>query len=472
MLTCPSNHPHQRALRIWDDGRQMIEWLLVLAGVALTAGTALFVSAEFSLVALDRPTVQRAIDGGDLRAGTVLPSLKTLSTQLSAAQVGITLTTLILGYLVEPSLGTLLEGPLHSIGMSDGTVRALSTLLALILATLFSMIFGELVPQFLGISTPLPVAKIVAPPVRVFATMVRPAISILNGSANLVLHALGVEPREELSGARTPQELASLVRRSAEAGTLEEGTARLLARSLDFGERSAADVMSPRVRCTSIERTATAADVVATARHSGHSRFPVLGEDWDDVVGVVHVKRAIAVPPEERASVPVTDLMIPPVMVPETVGLDPLLLLLRASGLQLAIVVDEYSGTSGVVTLEDVIEEIVGEVVDEHDHLRDASRMLPDGTWTVSGLWRPDEVVDRIGAPIPEGPNYETVGGFVMASVGRVPRVGDEVAVDGWSVRVLSMDHRRVDRVQVSPVPSSSSSSSPSSSSSSSEPAS
>ncbi|KYH45848.1 hemolysin family protein [Branchiibius sp. NY16-3462-2] len=450
----------------------MIEWLLVLAGVALTAGTALFVSAEFSLVALDRPTVQRAIDGGDLRAGTVLPSLKTLSTQLSAAQVGITLTTLILGYLVEPSLGTLLEGPLHSIGMSDGTVRALSTLLALILATLFSMIFGELVPQFLGISTPLPVAKIVAPPVRVFATMVRPAISILNGSANLVLHALGVEPREELSGARTPQELASLVRRSAEAGTLEEGTARLLARSLDFGERSAADVMSPRVRCTSIERTATAADVVATARHSGHSRFPVLGEDWDDVVGVVHVKRAIAVPPEERASVPVTDLMIPPVMVPETVGLDPLLLLLRASGLQLAIVVDEYSGTSGVVTLEDVIEEIVGEVVDEHDHLRDASRMLPDGTWTVSGLWRPDEVVDRIGAPIPEGPNYETVGGFVMASVGRVPRVGDEVAVDGWSVRVLSMDHRRVDRVQVSPVPSSSSSSSPSSSSSSSEPAS
>lgn len=432
----------------------MIEWLLVLAGVALTAGTALFVSAEFSLVALDRPTVQRAIDGGDLRAGTVLPSLKTLSTQLSAAQVGITLTTLVLGYLVEPSLGKLLEGPLHALGMSDGSVRALSTLLALILATLFSMIFGELVPQFLGISTPLPVAKVVAPPVRLFATVMRPVLSILNGSANLVLHGLGIEPQEELSGARTPQELASLVRRSAEAGTLEEGTARLLARSLDFGERSAADVMSPRVRCTSIERTASAADVVATARHSGHSRFPVLGEDWDDVVGVVHVKRAIAVPPEERANVPVTDLMIAPVMVPETVGLDPLLLLLRASGLQLAIVVDEYSGTSGVVTLEDVIEEIVGEVVDEHDHLRDASRMLPDGTWTVSGLWRPDEVVDRIGAPIPEGPNYETVGGFVMASVGRVPRVGDEVAVDGWTVRVLSMDHRRVDRVQVSPSPS------------------
>lgn len=427
----------------------MIEWILVLAGVALTAGTALFVCAEFSLVALDRPTVQRAMDAGDLRAGTVLPSLKTLSTQLSAAQVGITLTTLILGYLVEPSLGVLLEGPLRGLGLSTATALALSTLLALVIATLFSMIFGELVPQFLGISSPLSVAKLVAPPVRVFATLTRPIIVVLNGSANLVLHALGIEPQEELSGARTPQELASLVRRSGEAGTLEEGTARLLARSLDFGERSAADVMSPRVRCTSVERTATAADVVATARSSGHSRFPVLGENWDDVVGVVHVKRAIAVPPGSRAQVPVTDMMVAPVMVPETVGLDPLLLLLRASGLQLAVVVDEYGGTSGVVTLEDVIEEIVGEVLDEHDQLGEAGRLLADGTWTVPGMWRPDEVQDRIGAPIPSDPNYETVGGFVMAAVGRVPRVGDEVPLEGWTVRVIAMDHRRVDRVQV-----------------------
>lgn len=428
----------------------MIEWLLVLAGVALTAGTALFVCAEFSLVALDRPTVQRAMDAGDLRAGTVLPSLKTLSTQLSAAQVGITLTTLVLGYLVEPSLGRLLEGPLRAVGLPAGSVLALSTLLALIIATLFSMVFGELVPQFLGISSPLAVAKSVAPPVRVFATVTRPIIIVLNGSANLVLHALGIQPQEELSAARTPQELASMVRRSAAAGTMEESTARLLARSLDFGERSASDVMTPRFRCTSIERTASAADVVATARSSGHSRFPVLGENWDEVVGVVHVKRAIAVPPEARSQIPVTDLLVPAVMVPETVTLDPLLLLLRASGLQLAVVVDEYGGTSGVVTLEDVIEEIVGEVLDEHDHLGDASRMLADGTWTVPGMWRPDEVQDRIGAPIPEGPNYETVGGFVMAAVGRVPRVGDEVALPGWSIRVLSMDHRRVDRVQVS----------------------
>lgn len=430
----------------------MVEWLLVLTGVLLTAGTAIFVSTEFSLVALDRPTVQRAVDDGDKRAATVLPSLRTLSTQLSGTQVGITITTLALGYLVEPSLGKLLEAPLEAAGLSESAAISTSTVLALLIATMFSMIFGELIPQFLGISVPLRVAERVAPPVRLFSTLVRPLIVILNGSANAVLHALGIEPQEELSAARTPQELASMVRRSAEAGTMEADTARLLTRSLDFGERTAEDVMSPRVRCHYLERDATAHDVVDLARRTGHSRFPVLDDDWDDVVGVAHVKKAIAVPQERRADVPVTALMVPPVFVPETLQLDPLLVLLRASGLQLAIVVDEYAGTSGVVTLEDVIEEIVGEVSDEHDKLSDPSRLLPDGSWTVSGLWRPDEVRDRIGAEIPEGAHYETIGGFVMERVGRIPEVGDRVEVPGWSMRVVSMDGRRVDRMRLTPI--------------------
>ena len=430
----------------------MTEWLLVLGGVLLTVGTAVFVAAEFSLVALDRPSVQRAVESGDYAAGSVLTSLRQLSTQLSASQVGITLTTLVLGYLVEPSLGRLLESPLEAIGVSGTAAVAASTTLALVIATIFSMIFGELLPQFLGISAPLPVAKLVAGPVRVFSVIMRPFIVVLNGSANRALRAMGVEPQEELSAARTPQELASLVRRSAEAGTIEAGTARLLTRSLDFGERTAADVMSPRVRCVAVERTASAADVVALARSSGHSRFPVLGDGWDDVSGVVHVKKAIAVPPERRPDVPVTALMIPPVLVPETIRLDPLLLLLRKGGFQLAVVIDEYSGTSGVVTLEDVIEEIVGEVSDEHDRVRDTSRMLPDGSWTLSGLWRPDEVRDRIGADIPDGATYETLGGFVMAQVGRVPQVGDEVTIGRWRLRVVSMDGRRVDRVRLWPL--------------------
>ncbi|MGO4340848.1 hemolysin family protein [Pedococcus sp. 2YAF34] len=426
----------------------MTEWLLVLAGVGLTVGTAVFVATEFSLVALDRPTVQKAIDAGDGRAETVLGSLRRLSTQLSAAQVGITLTTLILGFLTTPSLGKLLQTPLGSLGLAGTTLDSVSSTLALAIATVFSMVFGELLPQFLGISAPLATAKVVTMPVRAFALVSRPLIVVLNGSANLFLRALGITPQEELSGARTPQELASLVRRSAEAGTLDEGTARLVTRSLGFGEQTAADVMSPRARSSSIERTATADDVVRLARRTGHSRFPVTGEDWDDIDGVVHVKRAIAVPHERRPDVPVSALMVPPLLVPETIRLDPLLLMLREHGLQLAIVVDEYGGTAGIVTLEDVVEEIVGEVSDEHDVFRTTGRELTDGSWTVPGLWRPDEVRDRLGAEVPDGPAYETTGGFVMAELGRIPVVGDTVSIPGWEITVLAMDGMRADRLR------------------------
>jgi len=430
----------------------MTEWLLVLAGVGLTIGTAVFVAAEFAFVALDKTTVQKAMAQGDAAAKPVLASLSQLSTQLSASQVGITLTTLLLGYLAQPSVGKLLRTPLNAVGVPSSAVEPSATAVALVLATLFSMAFGELLPQFLGISAPLRTAKLVALPVRVFSIATKPLIIVLNGSANLVLKGFGITPQEELSGARTPQELASLIRRSAAVGTLDQGTARLVTRSLDFGDRTAADVMTPRVHGTAIERTASAGDVVRLARETGHSRFPVIGEDWDDVDGLVHVKRAIAVPLDRREDVPVSALMVDALVVPESIRLDPLLLMLRGAGHQMAVVVDEYGGTSGLVTLEDVIEEIVGEVSDEHDRARTTGRISTDGSWTVPGLWRPDEVRDRLGAPVPDGPAYETIGGYVMACLGRVPVVGDEVQVPGWAMRVDAMDGRRVDRLRFTPL--------------------
>jgi len=431
----------------------MGEWLLVLVAVALTAGTALFVAAEFSLVALDRPPVPPPSAGGEGRARLVLRSLRQLSTQLSAAQVGITLTTLVVGYLAQPSIGALLRTALDAAGLPNRAAEPVATTLALLVVTVFSMVFGELLPQFMGISAPLATAKLVALPVRAFAVVVKPLIAILNGSANAFLRALGITPQEELSGARTPQELSSLVRRSAQQGTLEATTARMLTRSLDFGDRTASDVMTPRVRGTAVERTATAEDVIRLARQTGHSRFPVIGDDWDDIDGLVHVKKAIAVPHDRRAEVPVSALMVPQVLVPETIRLDPLLLQLRTAGLQMAIVVDEYGGTSGVVTLEDVVEEIVGEVSDEHDRSRSSGRQLTDGSWTVPGLWRPDEVRDQLSAVIPDGPTYETTGGYVMAALGRVPEVGDELTIPGWTLRVSRMEGRRVDRIRFVPSP-------------------
>ena len=426
----------------------MTEWLLVLAGVLLTLGTALFVAAEFAFVALDRAAVERSVESGDTRSVGVLAALRRLSTQLSASQVGITLTTLLVGYLVEPSVAALLSGPIGAVGLPEGAVEPVSVSVALLLATAFSMVVGELVPKNLAIAAPLRTAQLVAGPMRVVVLVARPLIAMLNGSANAMLRRVGVEPREELSSARTPQELASLVRRSADAGTLDESTARLVTRSLNFGERTAADVMTPRLRCVVVHRDDTAADVVRLARTTGHSRFPVVDDGLDDVVGVVHVKRAVAVPHERRGEVPAAALASQALMVPETVRLDPLLVQLRAQGLQLAVVVDEYGGTSGVVTLEDVVEEIVGEVADEHDRDRPVGRRLGDGSWLLPGLWRPDELRDRVGADVPDDGAYETVGGFVMARLGRVPLVDDEVEVDGGALQVVRMEGRRVDRVR------------------------
>ncbi|WP_432548452.1 hemolysin family protein [Kineococcus sp. SYSU DK004] len=350
----------------------MTEWLLLGVGVLLTLGTAVFVAAEFSFVTLDRFAVENAARGGDRRAAGVLPALSSLSTQLSGAQVGITLTTLLLGYLVEPSLATLLRGPLGELGLGPALTGTVAVTASVVLAAAFSMVVGELVPKNLALSVPLGTARVVAPLQRGFTWVISPLITVLNGSANRFLRAVGVEPQEELSGARSARELAALVRRSADLGTLDLGTATLLSRTLVFGDQTAADVMTPRVRTQSLRHDETAADVVARARATGHSRFPVTGDDLDDVLGAVHVKSAVAVPPERRAEVPAAALMAEVRRVPDTLRLDPLLLQLRQKGLQLAVVVDEYGGTAGVVTLEDLVEEIVGGVAAEP--LRDPAR--------------------------------------------------------------------------------------------------
>lgn len=431
----------------------MNAWLFLGVGVILTFGTALFVAAEFSLVSLDRPTVERAVAGGDTRANGVLTAMRSLSTQLSGAQVGITITTLIVGYLVEPSLARLLEPPLTSLGLSADATPPVAVGLGLFLATVFSMVVGELLPQNLGISVPLATAKVVAGPQRAFTRAVLPLITLLNGSANRFLRAFGIEPTEELSAGRTPEELAALVRRSAEAGTLDEQTATLLTRSLDFSAHTADEVMTPRVRVVTIERDETAQDVIALARRTGLSRFPVEGEGIDDLVGVVHLKSAVAVPRERRAEVPVAALVSEVLRVPETLRLDPLLLTLRQQGMQLAVVEDEYGGTAGIVTLEDVIEEIVGEVSDEHDRARTQVVRRRDGSYLLPGLMRPDEVAESIGLQVPEDPAYETIAGFLMARLGRVPQAGDVVRLPGAELSVERMDRRRVDRVRVVAVP-------------------
>jgi CBS domain containing-hemolysin-like protein len=248
----------------------------------------------------------------------------------------------------------------------------------------------------------------------------RGPIRVLNGSANAVVRRLGIEPQEELRSARSSTELASLIARSASVGTLDPETAELMEKSVEFGSRTAGEIMTPRVRTLSLDESDRAIQVIELTRQSGHSRFPVLDAE-DTVVGTVHVKNAVALPVHERATTRVKHLMVKPIVVPDSLRLDPLLALLRKDGFQLAVVLDEYGGHAGIVTLEDVIEEIVGDIADEHDRLGDQVQPRRDGSWLISGLLRPDEVEDLTGITLPESEDYDTVAGLVLQVLGRVP---------------------------------------------------
>ncbi|HEX3679454.1 MAG TPA: hemolysin family protein [Galbitalea sp.] len=428
----------------------MPEWLLLVAGVLLTIGTGLFVASEFALVNLDRSDLEIRQSRGERNVGMTISALKKTSTHLSSAQLGITITTLLTGYTLEPGFAWVLTPPLTGLGWSKGVVVAVAAILAVAIATLISMILGELVPKNIALALPRETGKVVIPFQVGFTTVFKPIVWLLNVTANGILRIFGIEPKEELSFARTAEELTSLVRRSAREGSLDHDTATLLARTLAFADLTAQDVMTPRPRVASVERTDSAQDVIDLAGMTGLSRFPVIDDGIDDVTGLVHVKQAVAVPREKRADVPVTALQSEALRVPETMKLDLLLGELRGRGYQMAVVVDEYGGTAGVATLEDLVEELVGEVSDEHDRTR--PDVVRSRDWfTFPGILRPDELLERTDVNVPEDGPYETVAGWMMSELGKLPVVGDTVTVNGGVFRVERMDGRRIDRVRYTP---------------------
>ncbi|MGK3953489.1 hemolysin family protein [Microbacterium sp. I2] len=429
-----------------------MDYVMLGVGLLLTIGTGLFVASEFALVNLDRADLEARQAAGETRLALTISALRITSTHLSSAQLGITLTTLLTGYTMEPAISNLLAPVFDAWGIPEGVSRPLAAVIGVSIATIFSMILGELVPKNFALAIPRQTAKLVMPFQVGFTTVFRPAIVVLNGSANGVLRAIGIEPKEELSGARTAEELSSLVRRSASAGLLEEDTASLLDRSLTFSRLTAADVMTPRPSVHAIAADDSAEDVIQLARRTGHSRFPVYDESMDDITGVVHLKAAVGVPRDRRRDVPAAALANEPVRFPEAVHLDVLVSELRARGYQMAIVVDEYGGTAGVVTLEDLVEEIVGEVLDEHDRRR-AGIVRVEDTVIFPGELRPDELLDRTGIRIPEGDVYDTVGGFIMSVLERIPTAGDTIELEDGSIEVQRMDGRRVERVRFAPKP-------------------
>lgn len=428
----------------------MSDYLLLLFGVLLVIGTGLFVASEFAIINLDRVDLESRRSAGEKGLDLSIRAVATTATQLSSAQLGITLTVLLTGFVAEPALSRILEPGLGSLGLSEDAISIFATILAMLMATIASFLFGELVPKNMALSSPKKVLKAVAPFQLGFTFIFKYLILFLNNNGNWILRKVGIEPKEELSVARSAEELTSLVRRSATLGTLESDTAKLLEKTLSMTSLLASDIMTPRPQMHTIEREQSAQDLVALARETGHSRFPILGEDSDDIVGVAHVKQAVAIPLERRAQVPVTAIMVEPVRVPETMPLDRLILTLRGKGLQFGVVVDEYGGTAGIATLEDAVEELIGELADEHDRTKAHIVQYSDGSASFSGLARPSELRE-IGLKIADDEDYDTIAGFVMSELGKIPQDGDVVELPTGELKVIRMDGRRVDRIKYQP---------------------
>ncbi|MFI2371530.1 hemolysin family protein [Streptomyces sp. NPDC018833] len=431
----------------------IIPLLLLAAAFLLILANGFFVAAEFGLVTVERPDAERAAAQGDKRARRVVSALRQLSFQLSGTQLGITITSLVVGMLAQPALARLLDGPLTATGLPGGVVPGAAVAIGMLLASAVQMVIGELVPKNWAVSRPLQVARFVAGPQTLFSAVFRPVITLLNAAANRLVRLFGVEPAEELASARTPGELMSLARHSAQAGALEQDTADLFVRTLSLGHLTAQHVMTPRVKVSALQSDASAADVLNLTRATGLSRFPVYRERIDEIVGMVHLKDALAVRAEERQRVRVTRIAVPPLLVPETLPVQQLLERLRCEQ-PIAVVVDEYGGTAGVVTLEDIVEELVGEVRDEHDaEAEDRPDLAPvapeDGrpAWEADGSCRV-LTLRRIGLDVPDGP-YETVAGLVADLLGRIPAPGDRAELPGWRLSVRQVGRYRAERVRL-----------------------
>lgn len=408
--------------------------------VVLVLGTAFFVAVEFALVSVDRTRVAQAAASGDKRAVALSGLLRRLSFHLSGAQLGITVTSVVLGFVAEPAVSALLP---------ESVAKGLRVAVALVVATVFQMVLGELVPKGVAIARPDPVARWLTPYAVAYGRVFGAVISRFNHAADWTTRRLGVEPTEELSSVRSLEELEYLIRSSGEGGTLRPEPYSVLRRALRFADKTAADALVPRVDVQWLDAEATVADLVERSLATGHSRFPVCRGDLDDVVGVVHVKDVYRVDFADRPGTPLADVVTDAVVVPETADLADLLSQFRREGSHLAVVVDEYGGTAGVLTMEDVLEELVGEIADEYDPTPvRMSKVLPSGSYELPGTFHPDEVAEACGLELPDGP-YETLAGFVLSTLGRIPDPGDVLEHEGWRLEVIEMDRLRVATMRI-----------------------
>ncbi|SES29809.1 hemolysin family protein [Lentzea albida] len=410
--------------------------MLILSGllaiVALTAATGYFVAQEFAYMAVDRGRLQQMSEAGDKAADRALRVTQKLSFMLSGAQFGITVTALLVGYVAEPLLGT---GLANLLGLPESFGVPLAMAVALIFATVVQMVLGELLPKNLAIAKPEALAKWLSSSTLVYLKIAGPVIRLFDAAANRLLRSIGIEPVEELPQGATPEDLKQIVGDAGDQGHLDPELAQLLDRGLDFRELVAEQAMTPRVNVHSVRFDEPASRVVELL-DTGHSRFPVVGKDLDDIQGVVGLAEVLTLTPEQRPVTPIGQIASTALVVPATLPLPAVLERLRTERRQLACVLDEFGGFAGIVSLEDLAEELVGEIHDEDDLVEDAIERVDDTKWQVPGRMRLDEIEDATGVELPEDDAYDTVSGLVLHRLGRTAEVGDEIQLDGVTLLV------------------------------------
>jgi CBS domain containing-hemolysin-like protein len=414
--------------------------------VILLVANGFFVAAEFAFTAARRAVVEE-LPGRSARAAA--RAMKHLSLTLAGAQIGITIATLLLGFVAEPSVASLLEVLLGWLPISDNLLHTIALVVALLIVVFLHMVIGEMAPKNVAIAAPERLALVLALPFQLFMTVFRPLVFVLNGIANLVLRLFGVEPRDELETTQTADDLAQVIAAGRQEGVIEEFAHKLLSGAIVFSERDASEVMVPRPDIVALPVTATPAEIERVVTEEGFSRIPVFGEDVDDIVGFVHAKDLLSIPDDAYNEPIPPEIIRPLLVVPESAPVRPLLADMQRNGRHLALIIDEHGGTAGLLTLEDIAEELVGEIRDEYDENESEVRQIGDARWYyVPGSARPDQLKTIVGIDLPEG-EYETIGGFLMDRLGRVPRRGDRIQFGDWIIRVRRMDGRRIEEVEL-----------------------
>ena len=432
--------------------------MLILVGLLLvilvTAVTGYFVAQEFGYVAVDRSRLRQEAEQGDKAAQRALKVTERLSFVLSGAQLGITVTALIVGYVAEPFLGDGFAELFGGAGLPTAVSMPLALVLALLISTVVQMVLGELAPKNFAIARAETLAKALSRSTLIYLAVFGPIIKLFDMAAARLLRGIGIEPIEELPEGATEEDLEQIIAESRAEGHLDPELSALLDRGLDFRRRTAAEVMVPRVDVHTLRGSDPAARVVELL-DTGRSRFPVRADAGvDEIIGVVGISDVLTVAPAARATTPVEKLAVSPLFVPSSLRLPEVLDRLRGDHRQLACVVDEYGGFAGIITLEDIAEELVGPIRDEDDLPEPAPARQEDGSWTVPARWRIDEVSDATGVALPESDDYDTLSGLVMSELGRVPQVGDSVSLPSGAVlAVLSVDRHVPDSVRLSAAP-------------------